>query len=149
MAIMIPSNPMFDNGGSEDIVYRALKKLPEDWFVIYSLHIKDFSKKGNEKEIDFTVFVPDKGIVVIEAKKGAVRFTETTTYYGEEVYPPYTWIYESGVKMSHNGPFKQVRDGLHDLKNYINNSSFQDFSYRLNYYSRSFHCFLSGFGHPV
>ena len=135
MAIMIPSNPMFDNGGSEDIVYRALKKLPDDWFVIYSLHIKDFSKKGNEKEIDFTVFVPDKGIVVIEVKKGAVRFTETTTYYGDEVYPPYTWIYESGVKMSHNGPFKQVRDGLHDLKNYINNSSFQDFSYRLNYYS--------------
>lgn len=69
MVKMIPPSPRGAANNSEQAVFRALEGILDrpDWVVIHSLSLTDnlFSIAG---EADFVVFVPGKGIVVIEAK---------------------------------------------------------------------------------
>lgn len=66
---MIPSQPRAGANKSEQVLFQALEGIPNrpNWTVIHSLSLTDnlFSIAG---EADFVVFVPGRGILVIEAK---------------------------------------------------------------------------------
>lgn len=139
MAIMVPANPQLDKKAHEDVIFNALKRLPDDWFVLYSFKIFDPGhnnyNNSSESETDFIVLIPDVGAVVIEAKSGIVQFkTESFTYKGKQ-YPPYSWVYESGVPMKHGGPFRQARDEVHNLRTFMENRGFFWASYRMRIFS--------------
>lgn len=116
MAIMIPSTAYgFDPKSREDEIFSSLEKLPDDYFVFYSFKLA--SLKGTtwkEKEIDFVVYNQKRGIMLIEAKAGAVWCDHGI------------WRYGSGIEMK--DPFKQADNGrwlfenaLKDLQKYDKN----------------------------
>jgi hypothetical protein len=109
MAIMIPSRPReYDERSKENYIFEALKKLPNDYYVIHSFCITTIIDNViSEGESDFIVFNPQKGILVIESKAGNV------SYYDDE------WRYDGGRPMSHQGPYKQASLGKHNLFNLI------------------------------
>lgn len=69
MIRMIPAQPRAGANKSEQAVFTAFEGIPNrpDWTVIHSLQLTDnlFSLHG---EADFVVFVPGRGILVIETK---------------------------------------------------------------------------------
>jgi hypothetical protein len=69
MTKMIPAQPRAEANKSERSVFTAFEGIPDrpDWTVIHSLQLTDnlFSLQG---EADFVVFVPGRGILVIETK---------------------------------------------------------------------------------
>lgn len=135
MAVMINSSSSFDPRSHEDIIWNALKKLPDDWYVFHSIHIydphvDDYDGK-QEVEMDFVVLIPSKGCIVIEAKSGGVTFTtEPTSYLGVPV-PPYTWTFYSGQPMN---PFAQVHTAMYCLSEYIASKNLKQFVERENFY---------------
>ena len=67
MAIMYPDKPKEITPGShEDIMFEALKKLPDSYYVFHSFSIVSI-KDGiiYESETDFIVFNPSTGIICI------------------------------------------------------------------------------------
>ncbi len=58
----------------EKKIYEALKDLPDEYIVFYSLHWNKRNKKNYIEwgESDFTVFHPKRGIIVIEVKSGGI-----------------------------------------------------------------------------
>ena len=137
MAIMIPSNPSFEPRSYEHLIFNALKNLPSDWFVLHSLTILDPDLKQNKKEteIDFVVLVPDVGCIVIEAKAGEAKFTSETTYFEGEKIEPFTWVYETGRPMKGNGPFRQARDNMYALMEYLKKSPYSNLTKKQTFYS--------------
>lgn len=84
MALMIPSVMETDNNSfGERQVFKALKKLPEDYTVFHSIrwNTRNFKKNMVYGESDFTVFHPRKGIIVIEVKSGGIECTNNTWTY--------------------------------------------------------------------
>lgn len=83
MAKMIPAHLRSEdfNSPGEMLLYEKLEKLPPQYTVFYSIHWSD--KKRNHQssrsshvvwgEADFTVFHPEYGLVVIEAKDGLIH----------------------------------------------------------------------------
>lgn len=134
---MIPAHPEFVEKSYEHLIFNALKKLPDDCFVLHSLSILDPDAEGSKKEteIDFVVIIPDVGCVVIEAKSGRVNFTTTSTYFEGEKIEPYTWVYESGRPMKGNGPFRQSRDNMYALIAYLKNSPYSSLALKQKFYS--------------
>lgn len=123
MAIMIPEMPReYDPASLEGIMFEALKKLPEDYYVVHSF--KNVYVEDNilhEGETDFVVFNKDKGILCIEAKAGAVRYE-----VGE-------WKYAGGKVMKHGGPYNQASGNKWDLLNRVQNSSLKDIAGRCKF----------------
>ena len=77
MVRIIPSEvdpKEFHASYGEKKVYEALKSLPDEYIVFYSLHWNKRNKKNNIEwgESDFTVFHPKRGIIVIEVKSGGI-----------------------------------------------------------------------------
>ena len=77
MARIIPSEvdpKEFHTSYGEKRVYEALKSLPDEYIVFYSLHWNKRNKKNYIEwgESDFTVFHPKRGIIVIEVKSGGI-----------------------------------------------------------------------------
>lgn len=134
---MIPAHPEFAEKSYEDLIFDALKKLPDDCFVLHSLSILDPEADGvkKETEIDFVVIIPDVGCVIIEAKSGRVDFTTTPTYFEGEKIEPFTWVYESGRPMKGNGPFRQSRDNMYALMAYLKNSPYSSLALKQKFYS--------------
>ena len=70
MAIMIPEKPRtFKLKSREDIMFDALAKLPDDYYVVHSFQETKI-KDGNriiDAEADFVVFNRTKGLMCIEA----------------------------------------------------------------------------------
>ena len=99
MAHMIPPAPKeFDPKSEEGIVFDALKKLPDDYYVFHSMKptvVNDDTLY--EREIDFVVANAKKGVLCIEAKNGA-----NISYSGRE------WKYSNGTPMRHGGPYNQI-----------------------------------------
>lgn len=89
MVRMIPAYPRSNANGSELALFSALESIVDrpDWVVIHSLSLTDnlFSLHG---EIDFVVFVPGKGIVVIEAKSPNFAVYEGGDWYLDKVPKP-------------------------------------------------------------
>ena len=117
MANMIPKEPRechFKSG--EQNIFNDLNKLPPEYTVIHStkLFYYDEDEKTiryerkkiyieTEREIDFIVFHPEKGILCLEAK----NFVPT--------YEKGEWKTPDGRIMKHDGPYRQaesVKDAL-------------------------------------
>lgn len=115
-AHMIPAQPKdFDERSHEGDVFNALKKLPDDYYVFHSFSTVGVDGKNvfYERELDFVVASPKKGILVIEVKAGDnIHFEDRT------------WKYSSGRPMSHGGPYKQAATAKRALSNkFINHSN--------------------------
>ena len=109
MAVMIPPKPYyFDEKSQEDLMFSALEKLPDDYYVFHSYRIyKEINKTLNESEIDFLIYNKHKGLLVIEAKSGQIRC------HGG------VWYYQNGTQMKHGGPFEQAIHNKWNIYNYI------------------------------
>ena len=110
MAIMIPEKPrFFDPKSREDLMFSALEKLPDDYYVVHSFQVNKITleNKVYEGEADFVVFNPKKGILCLEAKATRVRYEN-----GE-------WLYGDGRKMHSGGPVEQAKRGMYAIKDYM------------------------------
>lgn len=109
MARMIPAFPKeFDERSREGDVFRALKKLSDDYYVFHSVTTVGVNDNNEfyERELDFVVANPKKGILAIEVKAG------NNIKYEERV-----WKYSSGRIMSHGGPYNQAASAKRALIN--------------------------------
>ncbi len=77
MALMIPStiDSWHDSIGEREVFEALRDKLPSDYTVFYSVRWNDRNEKSTIVwgESDFTIFHPDKGILVIEVKSGGIE----------------------------------------------------------------------------
>ena len=110
MAIMIPERPReFKVKSREDIMFDALAKLPDDYYVVHSFQETKI-KDGNriiDAEADFVVFNRSKGLMVIEAKASVGGYENGK------------WYYANGEEMSHDGPFAQARMMMYDIQDHM------------------------------
>ena len=113
MAIMIPEKPRdFEPASQEGVMFDALSELSDEYYIFHSFRIT--TTKDNvlrESETDFVVFNKNLGVVCIEAKAGKVKYENGV------------WLYGSGIKMHHGGPFNQASANKYKLMNYIENTS--------------------------
>lgn len=109
MAIMCPNTPKeFEEYSFEDLAFKALETLPDDYYVFHSFSIVSTNDgKIEESETDFIVFNQNLGILCIEAKAGRPEYKNNRWYYG------------SGKEMAHDGPFRQATHRKHDLINLL------------------------------
>ena len=64
------------------MVYDAFKKLPNDYFVFYSLNWgKEYNGKYQKGEADFLVFDPSRGFLVVEVKGGGIKCDKRWDWY--------------------------------------------------------------------
>ncbi len=110
MAHMIPPSPKdFDEISEESLVFNALKKLPDDYYVFHSVSYAVVDDGVlYEREIDFVVANRKKGILCIEAKNG-----NRIHYDGR------CWRYSSGKPMEHDGPYHQVATAKRGIRSKI------------------------------
>lgn len=104
MAHMIPPNPKeYDESSDEGLVFQALKTglaNEDDYYVFHS--VKPAAVVNGtvyEREIDFVIAHPEKGILCIEAKNGT-----NISYDGYNR----RWVYSNGGEMDKGGPYHQV-----------------------------------------
>lgn len=113
-ANMIPNTPReFDPRSREGDVFIALSKLSEDFYVFHSMHVVDnniIKKRQYEREMDFVVVNPKKGILILEVKAGAGIH-----------YSNGRWYYSSGREMEHDGPYNQAQSAIKTLRGKIEN----------------------------
>lgn len=116
MATMIPEKPrVFDPASQEDLMFEALERLPQEYYVCHSLRLTVVSDNTfYESETDFLIFHPQKGVICLEAKAGQVKYEQGC------------WLYANGSPMHNDGPFNQASSNKWKLMKYI------EFS-RLNY----------------
>ena len=116
MAIMIPQKPREISPNSlEDIMFGALEKLPDTYYVFHSFKIVSAGDGVlHESETDFVIFNAQKGLLCVEAKAGKVYYKD-----GD-------WFYGSGIRMSHDGPFNQASRNKWKLRDYIKNTRLSD-----------------------
>ena len=109
MAVMYPEKPkQFTKASLEDIMFDALAKLPDSYYVFHSFSIVTQSDGViYESETDFVVFHPEKGILCLEAKAGDVQYSEGA------------WRYANGDLMHHDGPYKQASGNKWKLSEYF------------------------------
>lgn len=109
-AHMIPSRPKdFDPASKEGLVFNALEKLPEDYYVFHSVS-ETVVQEGTlyEREIDFVIANRERGILCLEAKAGVhIRYENRT------------WYYSSGQEMKHGGPYAQIASAKRALRDKI------------------------------
>lgn len=101
MAHMIPAEPKeFDERSHEGIVFEALKKLPDSFYVFHSVEVVTITKDNSmvAKETDFLVINKQLGALSIEVKAGKGIS-----------YKDCQWYYTSGNPMPHGGPYNQAR----------------------------------------
>ena len=113
MAIMIPETiGFFDPASGEDLMFEALSKLPNDYYIIHSFHLNYLipNKGLNENEIDFIIFNPHYGYLFVEAKNSRVTRDE----HGQ-------WWYQNdgGQMRKMRDPFNQAYGAQHNLFNYL------------------------------
>lgn len=116
MAVMCPEIPKeFDPYSFEDIMFKALEQLPDDFYVFHSFSVVRVQEGSiDESETDFVIFNPKLGIMAIEAKAGRPEYRGGAWYYG------------SGIKMAHDGPFRQASRNKHNLLNIITSQGYAE-----------------------
>lgn len=114
MAIMIPQVVRnFEKASLEDVMFKALSALPNDYFVFHSFRITTVTDGVlNENETDFIIFNPSRGIICLEAKAGHIRYEN-----GD-------WLYASGIRMHNGGPYLQAQTNKYKLINYLRDKKF-------------------------
>ena len=92
MAILIPvecdltRRPM-----SERIVFDAIKKnLSDEWYVFHSFDYvtRDLNQKRWDGEIDFLLYHPEKGMLIVEVKGGAISYRNGQWYQEDRPIDP-------------------------------------------------------------
>lgn len=128
MAKMIPSAiSIFEKNSLEDIIFESFENLSEDYYVFHSMQILHKEYNGTyDTEIDFIIFHPQKGVLIIEAKAGQIRYED-----GE-------WLYSNGQQMKYGGPFNQAKINKYRLLSYVRDKG--------NKFNLTSKCF---FGHAV
>lgn len=128
-AHMIPPVPKdFDEKSNEGIVFKALRKLPEDFYVFHSVVVNDVINNNLvEREIDFVVVNRKKGVLCIEAKNGS----------GIQYYDRF-WHYTSGTIMKHGGPYNQAATAKRALRSRMLNHPNYDVK-RITYRCKMLH----------
>lgn len=122
MAVMIPRHPKeFDPKSREDEVFLALKNLPDEYYVFHSVSLlkvfKDYEYNGDfvreERQTDFVVFHPQKGIICIEAKNWR-DFKYCNGSNGDEE----GWYLNGQLYLNakYNGPFEQADSFCRDFR---------------------------------
>lgn len=116
MAHMMPSKPRECSKNSlEDIMFEALSNLPDEYYVFHSFKIVTLRDDIlQESETDFVIFNPEKGVLCLEAKAGHVYCRDEEWYYG------------SGIRMSHEGPYRQAAANKWKLLQYISDKNMDD-----------------------
>lgn len=114
MAIMIPNRPhTFAPASLEGVMFTALEKLPDEYYVFHSLKITTVvDNTFHESETDFVIFNKRLGILCLEAKAGQVHY--------EDGY----WLYGNGEPMHNGGPFNQAASNKWKLIKYFENHRF-------------------------
>ncbi len=112
-ANMIPSTPRdFDPRSKEGDVFISLSKLSEEYYVFHSMHAvfnNEVLKRQHEREMDFVVVHPKKGILILEAKAGT-----------DIEYKNGRWFYSGGKEMDrYDGPYNQAQSAIKTLRNKI------------------------------
>ena len=118
MAHMIPSKPKeFEPSSREGDVFNALSKLSDDYYVFHSYQVVDVNKDNFlvERELDFVIANPKKGLLCIEVKAGSGISYENRT-----------WYYTNGTEMHHGGPYNQAASAKRALIDKIRFSSNED-----------------------
>ena len=107
MVEMIPKTREGDKNYAEEALFdgfKAIKTRP-DWIVVHSLKQRKVAQ-GDQAETDFVVFVPGKGIVLIETK-GATS----------AIFDDGTWTMEGVPKAVKNkDPFEQIDKGKANIR---------------------------------
>lgn len=118
MAIMIPDRPIdIEKASLEDVMFEALEKLPDDYYVFHSFKILNCDDGFyHESETDFVIFNAKKGIICLEAKAGK----------NIQRRDDGMWYYSSGIKMGHNGPYNQAASNMWKLKRYAGTLGLDD-----------------------
>ena len=125
MAHMIPSKPKeFEPSSREGDVFSSLSKLPDDYYVFHSYQVVDVNNDNEfvERELDFVIANPKKGILCIEVKAGAGIS-----------YNNRCWYYTNGTRMHHGGPYNQAasaKRALIDKIKYCNNEDIRNLYHR-------------------
>ena len=92
MATMIPAEcDLTRRPMSERIVFDAMKKnLSSEWRVFHSFDYvtRDLNKKRWDGEIDFLLYHPQKGMLVVEVKGGAVSYRDGQWYQEDRPIDP-------------------------------------------------------------
>lgn len=109
MATMIP--PVFTQATlspGEKQLFLKLKDDPKtsEWIVLHSLDIAHHTRQI-QGEADFIVFIPGKGVLIVEVKAHN-RIQRTPAGY---------WYLGNSDKAEVRGPFKQASDAMHSLYN--------------------------------
>ena len=112
MAVMIPiecdlsRRPM-----SEQIVFEVIKKnLSNEWYVFHSFDYvtRDLNKKRWDGEIDFLLYHPQKGMLVIEVKGGAISYRNGQWYQEDRPIDPV-----EQAKRNKYAVMRLLQDSLH------------------------------------
>lgn len=114
MAIMIPNRAhSFAPASLEGIMFTALEKLPDEYYVFHSLKISTVvDNTFYESETDFVVFNKRLGILCLEAKAGQVHYNNGY------------WLYGNDEPMHNGGPFNQAASNKWKLIKYFENHRF-------------------------
>jgi hypothetical protein len=107
MAELIP--PHYPSGTSpgEVLLFDKLKKCPDDWIVLHSLHIAEHIRQV-EGEADFVVMIPGRGVLCLEVKGHLhAEFKDGAWYLGARAGPNY------------RGPFRQAEEAARSIKNKV------------------------------
>ncbi len=116
---MFPQEYMLNKGESgysqaETKVFQKLKDMPntDDWVCFHSFRFIDVdSKVFLDKEIDFVLFIPKKGILFIEVKGGGIEYVQSEDQF-------YTTT-RNGRRVEIKNPMKQVNEGKYALNEWL------------------------------
>lgn len=125
MAIMIPEKPRaFKPESREDIMFAALEKLPDDYYVVHSYQVSKINKYNSviDAEADFVVFHRKKGLLCLEAKA-----TEAKKSHG-------MWYYANNEEMANGGPFNQSRNVMYDIMEFMKKHGMADLVARCKFF---------------
>lgn len=112
MAIMIPAEcDLTRRPMSERIVFDAIKKnLSDEWHVFHSFDYvtRDLNRKRWDGEIDFLLYHPEKGMLVIEVKGGAISYRNGQWYQEDRPVDPV-----EQAKRNKYAVMRLLQDSLH------------------------------------
>ena len=117
MAKLIPNTYPEKTVSGEKIIFETLEeaKGTGNWVVMHSLDIPEHKKK-TDGEADFTLLVPDQGIIIMEIKSSPyIEVKNGQWYFGK-------------IKEKRESPFKQAVGNKHSIKENLTKESDKRFN---------------------
>lgn len=113
--MLIPDNIENFNSLGEKLLYLRFKddESVQNYFIMHSV-FTNHHLTNVPGELDFLVLAPGKGFFAIEVKHGGVRREKGTWYFTNR---------NGKTTKKTKGPFRQVEDTKHSIRNYILNNT--------------------------